>query len=455
MRDHPSVTRVLAPFVLALIAVVVTGCEFVVQGSSLETKPSDSATVATKAMSTHIYTDPREVITMPIPEGWSARSQEDYGVLTAPDGQVEVYALVALGEDIQETAACAADRLPFPLEVIEVTDMPNRGMAIITYDADGTPATAYCIGHLGRVFTLLVRGHSVAQERHARHTQAILAGFRINGRERREPAPSTVQEAPKRPKKVVSPTLCVDVAQIPQQECRALVALYKSTDGDSWVNNDGWLETLSPSQWHGVTVADGHVTELYLPENGLQGHIPSEIGDLTDLRGLDLTGSRLDGPLPHTLGRLSQLQVLALSYSQVSGAVPESLGDLSDLQVLRLNGNQLTGSIPAELGGPSKLGELHLAYNRLDGEIPTTLGDLADLEELLQHGNKLSGEIPSSLGRLTKLRCLGLSHNELSGAVPEALGQIPDLERLYLHGNKFSEEVEAEPAGGDLPNSAP
>ena len=48
-----------------------------------------------------------------------------------------------------------------------------------------------------------------------------------------------------------------------EQDSLALVALYDSTDGDNWDNNDGWLEA-PVSEWHGVTVSGDRVVSLYL-----------------------------------------------------------------------------------------------------------------------------------------------------------------------------------------------
>jgi hypothetical protein len=46
--------------------------------------------------------------------------------------------------------------------------------------------------------------------------------------------------------------ICDDVSQIPTSECEALVALYTSTNGDQWQNNENWLVTVRPCEWHGV-----------------------------------------------------------------------------------------------------------------------------------------------------------------------------------------------------------
>ena len=81
---------------------------------------------------------------------------------------------------------------------------------------------------------------------------------------------------------------CADVSEIPQSECRALVALYDRTaiTGRPWTHSSGWLRTATPCSWYGVTCADGHVTGLNLHSNNLGGALPPELGDLAGLQTL-------------------------------------------------------------------------------------------------------------------------------------------------------------------------
>ena len=61
----------------------------------------------------------------------------------------------------------------------------------------------------------------------------------------------------------------------------ALVALYWTTDGETWRNSDNWLTEAPMSMWHGVTTDEnGRVIELDLWYNDLSGTIPPELGIL-------------------------------------------------------------------------------------------------------------------------------------------------------------------------------
>src|SRR5579871_5410107 len=94
--------------------------------------------------------------------------------------------------------------------------------------------------------------------------------------------------------------------QTTPKERKILAALYESTDGPHWKNNDGWLGPAGTEcNWHGVQCDSGidgpTVHELDLFENGLTGKIPEALGDLSNLHSLSLFGNRLSGMLPDTL----------------------------------------------------------------------------------------------------------------------------------------------------------
>jgi hypothetical protein len=158
--------------------------------------------------------------------------------------------------------------------------------------------------------------------------------------------------------------------RVPAEEREALVALYKSTDGDHWLNHERWLSWWkSPCHWKGAGCYNGgfptaHITYLNLHENQLRGNIPPELGDLADLETLNLDFNQLSGNIPPELGRLSKLQRLALNYNQLSGSVPPELGNLSNLQELFINRNHLDGSLPLELSNLTEM--IRFSFNDTD-----------------------------------------------------------------------------------------
>ena len=170
----------------------------------------------------------------------------------------------------------------------------------------------------------------------------------------------------------------------------ALVELYHATGGPEWTKSENWLSEEPLGEWDKVTTnSEGRVTELFLgyPGNNLAGYIPPELGNLSELKGLELAYNQLTGLIPPELGKLSNLEGLGLHENGLTGPIPPELGNLSSLEVLRLDGNQLTGPIPPELGNLSSLKGLNLAGNQLTGSIPPELANPPNLGGLTYEDN--------------------------------------------------------------------
>jgi Leucine-rich repeat (LRR) protein len=241
---------------------------------------------------------------------------------------------------------------------------------------------------------------------------------------------------------------------IPASERAALIALYNSTNGDSWTNKTGWKTPPlytdgfalpgTEGSWYGITVSGDTVIKITLTYNLLNGSIPAELGNLGNLTALMLYGNRLSGNISAQLGNLGKLQALGLLQNQLSGIIPAQLGNLVNLQSLSLGNNQLSGTIPAELGNLGKLQSLSLDHNQLSGIIPAQLGNLVNLQSLSLNSNQLSGSIPAELGNLNRLTEFSLSYNQLSGTIPAQLGNLVNFRVLSLESNKLSGNIPAQ-----------
>ena len=81
----------------------------------------------------------------------------------------------------------------------------------------------------------------------------------------------------------------------------------------------------------------------------MNGNIPTQLGDLSNLIVLSLHRNQLSGSIPTQLGSLSNLLTLSLSCNQLSGDVPSSLAGIPVLALLYLNGNSFNLPLHADL----------------------------------------------------------------------------------------------------------
>ena len=123
----------------------------------------------------------------------------------------------------------------------------------------------------------------------------------------------------------------------------ALTALYNATDGANWTTNTNWTSTEPLSSWSGVTTnSDGRVTALVLNGNGLDGTLPTALGDLSELERLDLQDNALSGALPSELANLTNLTSLLLNESRaLTGPLPDGLRQLSNLETVNIEKTEL------------------------------------------------------------------------------------------------------------------
>ena len=206
-----------------------------------------------------------------------------------------------------------------------------------------------------------------------------------------------------------------------------LLAVRDALAGTASLN---WSDSTTLEQWEGVVLSGtpARVTALNLPERGLSGIVPPELGGLHRVAALRLHRNRLSGHIPPELGQLTELQVLALGSNALTGAIPPQIGDLEQLTVLHLRRNRLTGSIPRELAGLTNLRTLTLDFNALSGAVPRELAQLPNLEELQLAGNRLTGPIPPEPGALTNLSVMQLGGSEFADCIPRYLQGRADRE---------------------------
>ncbi|EPS64530.1 hypothetical protein M569_10249, partial [Genlisea aurea] len=118
------------------------------------------------------------------------------------------------------------------------------------------------------------------------------------------------------------------------------------------------LNDQEPCKWSGIDCDHGRVVTVNLKGCDLEGSLGPEIGNLTQLKYLDLSKNRLSGSIPPELGQLSTLKVLDLRNNNLSGRVPTELGALHSLRKLLLCNNSFERNVPEEVEKLSSLNDL-------------------------------------------------------------------------------------------------
>ncbi|WP_026450266.1 T9SS type A sorting domain-containing protein [Aequorivita capsosiphonis] len=181
---------------------------------------------------------------------------------------------------------------------------------------------------------------------------------------------------------IIFVVLCgtVTIAQVPQLERDALMALYNSTNGQNWVNNTNWGSGESVSTWHGITVENiggtDHVKSLDLSYNNLVGSIPNEIGNLTELEFLAFWNNTLTGNIPDELGNCTKIELLSLEDNALTGTIPASFSNLTNMSSFWLNGNLLSGDISTVFSSWTNLVYFSIGDGNFSGNYNQFTGDL-------------------------------------------------------------------------------
>ena len=157
------------------------------------------------------------------------------------------------------------------------------------------------------------------------------------------------------------------------RDCEILLSVRDTLAGEGVDLN--WRAYSSIESWEGIRVDGSPPRVEVLHLEGVRGTIPSELGDLSGLKWLFLTGNRLTGSIPPELGKLAELEQLLLSQNQLTGSIPPELGNLVNLEYMILDRNELVGDIPQELGNLENLKSLQLYANNLTACIPLTLSE--------------------------------------------------------------------------------
>ncbi|XP_060171516.1 receptor-like protein EIX2 [Lycium barbarum] len=241
-----------------------------------------------------------------------------------------------------------------------------------------------------------------------------------------------------------------------ETEKKALLKLKENlTDPSGRLSS--WTDQENCCQWIGVSCDNktGNVVKLDLrntfsTNSELGGEINPSLLDLQKLTYLDLSMNNFGGiKVPEFIGQIGELRYLNLSGASLSGSVSSFLGNLSNLQVLDLN---MYSEKPVEndlewLKGLSFLEHLNLGGSDLskanNSWLQTINAHVPSLLKLHLPQCQLLN-LPSSLPSLdlTSLLVLDLSNNAFNSSIfPQWLFSLSNLVYLDLNSNNIFSEL--------------
>ncbi|CAB9500000.1 Leucine Rich Repeat [Seminavis robusta] len=245
--------------------------------------------------------------------------------------------------------------------------------------------------------------------------------------------------------------LIEDTNQNPfQEESRllqkyALACFYYSTGGETWRNNEKWLNySVDECDWRDNIHFAMNDTLSFVYPGCLGSYRPPEgnCDEAGQYQNLWLDTNHLLGTIPEEFYKLTNLKAVSLGLNPLFGTISSRIGQLTSLQSLLFFGQVITGVIPSEIGLLTDLmRRLYFFDSDLSGTIPTEIGQMESLEWLILFGNRISGSISSELGELLRL---SLGANELQGTLPKHMGGMTSTTMLEVRGNQLSGTLPSE-----------
>uniref|UniRef100_A0A7N0T4B7 Cell wall hydroxyproline-rich glycoprotein n=1 Tax=Kalanchoe fedtschenkoi TaxID=63787 RepID=A0A7N0T4B7_KALFE len=182
--------------------------------------------------------------------------------------------------------------------------------------------------------------------------------------------------------------------------------------------------------------------EFDVSNNRFVGPFPSVVLSMPALQYLDLRFNDFEGALPPELFE-KELDALFLNDNRFDSEIPETLG-FSTVSVAVFANNKFNGCIPKSIGKMvDTLNEIVFLDNELGGCLPSEIGLLSNMTVFDASSNSFAGSLPSSFSGLKSLEIMDLSHNVLTGNVEEGLCKLPRLQNLTFADNYFKGEAKA------------
>ncbi|KEH40666.1 putative protein kinase RLK-Pelle-LRR-IX family [Medicago truncatula] len=285
-----------------------------------------------------------------------------------------------------------------------------------------------------------------------------------------------------------------------------LVLLFSMIFVSAWSQDDAAMQKLKTSikssssnldwsnsdycKWEKVTCNGNRVTAIQIADTNIQGSLPKELMQLTELTRFECNGNSLSGDFPYMpislqhlsignnnfasmpsdfFANMSNLIDVSIGYNPFpQWQIPSSLKNCLALQTFSAINASFVGIIPEFFGKETfpALTDLSLSFNSLEGNLPNSLSgssilnlwvngqksnnklngtlsvlqNMTSLKQIWVHGNSFTGPIPD-LSNHDQLFDVSLRDNQLTGVVPPSLTSLQSLTVVNLTNNYLQGSV--------------
>ncbi|XP_072993063.1 leucine-rich repeat receptor protein kinase HPCA1-like [Typha latifolia] len=177
---------------------------------------------------------------------------------------------------------------------------------------------------------------------------------------------------------------------------------------------------------------------FHFNKNNLSGPIPEQLfsSNMTLIHIL-FDGNQFTGPIPNSIGLVKTLEVLRLDRNLLNGSIPTNITNLTDLNELNLANNKLSGPVP-NLSGLVNLNYVDLSNNTFNGSpAPAWFSTLTSIRTIVMENSMLSGQVPEKLFALPQLQQVTLKRNAFNGTLNMSGDISPQLQSVDLQTNQI------------------
>jgi serine/threonine-protein kinase len=183
-----------------------------------------------------------------------------------------------------------------------------------------------------------------------------------------------------------------------------------------------------------------HVTEVNFSDNPrITDAVLETLNDLTGLRSLNLSGTKVNGSFLKSLQHTTELQTINLRNSDVTDGALERLGAFSNLRVVNLGKTGITDGGARSLSRLRKLKELYLDDTTVDDRALEALANSPELETIHLDGSRVTDAGLEQLTRFRHLRSVTLDNLPITDDGLKYLEKL-SLDHLRLNSTLVSDK---------------